>query len=367
MSEQKMKNQKPGCLISILGFFGTILISLLLTVGILATTIYACYKHTIDTLPDTMNKVINAAIVQVDNENDQKVSKGLESIGYELSDIYPEEFITSISTSVTDNIFYGKKTPVDFASFTENYRELMVDLSEKGIDMYVDSLQNTDLNEKYEDINELFKSSYGLDLSQYVDKKYIDMAGDKLSNADLDKIKTEAKAASRETIYTVSDKLMDEEIVDELNKALDELYEDEDMKNVHTAIEEVESKGIAAICAVFFIVFLLCLIHFFMYSQKHRAVRNFSLCFFFATLIHLVVCIAFSLAISELGKAGQEHDTDKEIAEMATDIISDFSAPFKAAAAFCFIATIVLFVLSRIMKRKERTSIEEEDILELKG
>lgn len=362
----KPKNQKPGCLISIIGFFGTILISLLLTAAILATTVYSCYRHTLNTLPETLNRIIYVALDRIDKENDYEISKGLDSIGYELKDIYPEKFVTSVTESVIDNIFYGKKTPVDFSAFTDNYREIMADLTDKGIDLYVDSLQKTDLKKEYNDINKLFKDSYNIDLSEYIKSEDIEKANDRLSSADFDKIREESKTKAKETVYTASDKLMDEKFVDELNHNLNEMYEDEDLKEFQKAIEQVESNGILAICGIFLIVLLFALIHFFMYSQKHRAVRNFSICFFFAGLIHLTVCIVLAVSMSEL-KKNVNSDSDKEIAELATDIVSRFTEPFKLATTLCFVIMIALFVISRIMKRKERNAVEEEDILELKG
>lgn len=344
LGEVPEPDRRPGCLISLLGFFLTIALMVSLTTFLMLFVGRSSISNGLNTIGDMVITLLYEELA-----NDTEIEEALDLLDCELSDIVPEDTAQTIVDAAVDTLVNSKDYSSDNLNIDyDNMADCMYNVSEKAIDKaldeYIDYYKTGTTSKEMDLLDSFLVDVVGYDLeSEFM--AVVDSYNGNISDEVLEQAKTETKSIAINDVKTSIDDTIYNNLKPNLDDAFSELNQYNDIKEAMSYLNIIPTIMYGALIVSAAII----LIQFLMYKQKYRAFRNLSVvCFFDGSLFALFSLI---LKVAKESFIGNNHEAYDEYALLAVD---GFIFPYYLITAILIASFVITLILSIIMRYTDK-------------
>lgn len=343
LGEVPEPDRRPGCLTSLLGFFLTIVLMISLTIFLILFTAKSSLSGAVNAFSHTAT-----ALLYEELANDTELEETLELLDCELSDIIPEDAAqnivdTTVDAIVNGEVYNSEKLNVDYDNIADGMYNVSEKAMDKALDAYIDSYKTGETSEELELLDSFLVDVVGYDLeAEFI--SVIDSYGtDHITDEVLEKAKKDTmNTALVDVKYTIEHAVYND-LKPELDDALSELEQNDDMENVMKYFNVVPMIMYGSLITCIVII----LIQFLMYKQKYRVIRNISVACFFNGALFALSSLILKAAREDFVRETQGED----YGEYTLTAIDGLISPFYFVTAALVATFIITLTLSIVMKQ----------------
>ena len=340
-------DNRPGCLVSLLGFILTIALMITLTAGLILLGGKSSLTSGIDVFFDVMKDYMYDEL-----SNNTKMKEALSLVDCEFSDFLPDKMLDDMAEGLTDSLTNGIDPDnilpeLDYDYISDSMYNVTEKVVDKALDGYIYALQYDVYSEETELLNDYMVNVIGYDLQGAFNNTLYASGASGYSEADFKK----AKEETMNTILPEVREQIDELVYTDFKTSYEESFNDsfpinDEVKQAFDIINiiPVIMKGCLIAAAVIILLQLI------IYRQKYRAVKNISVASLFTGLLFSAFYGLLSVAVNN---ARTQSDWEEET-QLAYDVIENMLTPFLIIGVALLVAFVVLFILQMIMRSNSK-------------